>query len=156
MEINVDVTTCICEMHLLRHRSWRKWFGHHLLPRVSLLPFGRRRREGREMLGTRLIMSDIRQTRACAIFCVHYFILSRQARAQVFRERKKKCAWPSACFYAFDGSFSRHPLFIFTYTYAYVRGCATSENKAFMLEPMPACAFKGYSFVLHLRLCLRG
>ena len=107
------------------------------------------------MLGTRLIMSDIRQTRACATFCALFHSFEASTGANIKR-KEKKCAWPCASFKAYDGPFSRHALFIFTYTYGYVRGCATSENKAFMLEPMPACAFKGYSFFLHLRLCLRG
>ena len=102
-------------------------------------------------------MSDIRQTRACMCYflCALFHSFEASTGAGIKR-KKKKCAWPSACLYAFDGSFSRHALFIFTYTYAYVRGCAISEYKAFMPEPMPACAFKGYSFFQHLRLCLRG
>ena len=95
-----------------------KWFGHNLVPRVSLLPLWRRRKEGREMLGTRLIWSDIRQTRACASFCfrVHYFDASKGTGIK----RKKKCPWPCACIYTYVGSFSRHVL---SYLYLCSRPC---------------------------------
>ena len=50
-------------------------------------------------------MSDIRQIRACGTFCVHYFILSRQARAQVLRERKKKALGLGLAFMHTTGRF---------------------------------------------------
>ena len=75
---------------------------------VSLLPLSRQRREGKT-LGTWLIWPDTAQTRAWAtfIFCVRYVDASTDADIK----RKKKCAWPCACFYAYVGSFSRHVLF---------------------------------------------
>ena len=42
---------------------------------------------------------------ACATFCAHYFILSRQARAQVLRERKKNALGLALAFMLSTGRF---------------------------------------------------
>ena len=96
------------------------WSQPRLVPRVSILLLRRQRREGRETLGRRLIWPDIRSTCAWATFCfhVHYFDASTGAG---IKRKKKKIA--------------------FTCTYAYVRTCVASENKAFMLVPMPGLRF---------------
>ena len=75
MEINVDASTSTNE------NFYSIEVGHNFVPRVSLLPLRRQRREGREALGTRLIRPDIRLTCACATFCfhLHYFDESKGA-----------------------------------------------------------------------------
>ena len=106
VEINIDVSTSANEMQFW---SWREWFGHHLVPRVSILLLRRQQKERREMLGTRLISPDIRSTCVCATFCFHVHYLNASTGAGI--RKRKKCVWPCACFYAYVVSFSRHALF---------------------------------------------
>ena len=65
-------------------------FGNHwhtFVSRVSLLSLWRQRRE-RETLGTRLIGSDIRQTRACATFCFGVHCFDTRTGAGIKRKKK--------------------------------------------------------------------
>ena len=59
------------------------------------------------------------KTSACATFCfrVHYFDASTGAG---IKRKKKKCAWPCACSYAYVGSFSRRVL---VYLHLCLRSC---------------------------------
>ena len=87
------------------------------------------------MLGMRLIWPDIRPTCACATFCfhVHYFDASTGTR---INRKKKKIALGLAL--AVMLTLARfHDMYCFTCTHAYIRACVTSENKAFMLLPLP-------------------
>ena len=111
----------------------------------------RQRRKERETLGTRLIWPDIRQTGACATFC---FRMQARKHGRKRKEKEKNSLGLALAFMLTSARF--HDMCCFTCTYAYVRVPVTSENKTFMLLPMPAGAFKGQSFLLHLRVCLRG
>ena len=114
--IKVDVGTCINDMQLLLHWSWRKCLSRNLVPRV-FLSFWRQRRKGRETLGTRLIWPDIRH--GLVPLSVSVCTISTQARAQLRRE-SKNCAWPCASFYAYFTSHLGHVLF---YVRLFLRSC---------------------------------
>ena len=60
--------------------------------------------------------------------------ISTQGRAQVQREGKNALAFKLTTA-RFDD------MLCFTSTYAYVRVCVASENKAFMLVPIPGLRF---------------
>ena len=92
VEVKVNTSTWSTnKMQFLLHRSWCKWFGYNLVPRLSLLLLQRQQREGRETLGMRLIWPDIRPTCACASFCFHVHYFDASTGAGIKRKKKKLC-----------------------------------------------------------------
>ena len=66
-------------------------------------------------------------------------IISTQAGC-MYKEKEKTNALGLALVFMLTSRF--HDTCCFTCTYAYVRACVTSENKAFMLVPTPDLRFQ--------------
>ena len=97
----------------------------------------------------RLIWPDIRPTCACASFCFHVHYFDASTGAGIKRKKKKiALSLVLAVMLTLDRF---HDMHCFTCAYAYVRACVASENKAFMLLPLPG--FYASLELCYLRLC---